>query len=69
MPNFGRVPRIGQIAIVVGVWIVQLIFSPIWLRDFHMGPFEWIWRALTYGTRPPFRRASADFQPIVSGRE
>ena len=69
MPNFGRVPRIGQIAIVIGVWIVQLIFSPIWLRDFHIGPFEWIWRALTYGTRPPFRRASADFQPIVSGRE
>jgi len=61
---FGRVPRIGQLAIVVGVWLVELFFSPIWLRYFHMGPFEWVWRSLTYGTLPPFRRgASADLQP------
>ncbi len=63
---FGRVPRIGQITIVVGVWLVQLFFSPIWLGYFHLGPFEWIWRALTYGTLPPFRRgASTDFQPAA----
>ena len=63
---FGRVPRIGQIAIVAGVWLVQLLFSPIWLRYFHMGPFEWLWRALTYGRLPPFRRwASAGFQPVA----
>lgn len=58
---FGRVSRTGQIAIVAGVWLVELYVSPIWLRHFHMGPFEWIWRALTYGTLPPFqRRASTD---------
>ena len=55
---FGRVPRAGQVAVVIGVWLLQLFVSPIWLRYFEMGPLEWIWRALTYGTAPPFRRVA-----------
>ena len=54
---FGTVERIGQIAIVAGIWIVQLILSPIWLSHFQYGPFEWLWRSLTYGSPQPFRRA------------
>lgn len=53
---FGRVERTGQIAIVVGVWIVQLILSPIWLRSFEFGPFEWLWRSLTYWRVQPMLR-------------
>jgi len=55
---FGRVDRVGQIAIVVGVWVVQLAISPIWLRNFHYGPLEWLWRSLTYWRPQPFRRVS-----------
>jgi uncharacterized protein len=53
---FGRIERLGQILIVLGVWAVQLLGSTLWLRWFHSGPLEWLWRSLTYGQRPPFRR-------------
>ena len=56
---YGSVDRVGQLAIVVGVWAVQLIASPLWLRRYRFGPAEWVWRSLTYGERPPFRRVPA----------
>lgn len=34
--------------VVVGVWIVQLLVSPLWLKFFRFGPVEWLWRSLTY---------------------
>ncbi len=52
---FGSVERTEQLAIVAGIWLVQLIASPIWLRHYRFGPMEWLWRSLTYGARPPFR--------------
>jgi uncharacterized protein len=42
--------------VVLAVWIVQLIVSPIWLRFFLFGPLEWAWRSLTYWKRQPFMR-------------
>lgn len=53
---FGSVPRVGQILIVFAIWALQLIVSPLWLRHYQMGPFEWVWRSLTYGAPAPFRR-------------
>ena len=37
------------VMIATGVWIMQALFSGIWLRYFQFGPLEWIWRMLTYG--------------------
>lgn len=49
--------RFHQLYFVVGaVWIFQLIFSSIWLRYFRFGPFEWVWRSLTYWKRQPMRK-------------
>ena len=56
---YGSVDRVGQLAIVLGVWAVQLTASPLWLRRYRFGPAEWMWRSLTYGERPPFRRVPA----------
>ena len=53
---FGRVERVGQIAIVAAIWVLQLAISPLWLRHFRFGPFEWMWRSLTYFRLQPFRR-------------
>jgi uncharacterized protein len=53
---YGQVERSGQVAIVVAVWVFQLVVSPIWLRHFMFGPLEWLWRSLTYWRRQPFRR-------------
>jgi len=56
---YGSVSRMEQLLVVLAVWVAQLVASPIWLRHFHFGPLEWLWRALTYGSRPPFRRVAA----------
>ena len=53
---FGSVDRLGQVGVVAGVWALQLVASPLWLRRFRFGPAEWAWRSLTYGARPPLRR-------------
>lgn len=45
---WGEVDRITLWAIVLAVWALQLIWSPLWLSRFQMGPLEWIWRRLSY---------------------
>jgi uncharacterized protein len=55
---FGRVSRVEQIGIVMGVWGLQIMIAPIWLQHFRFGPLEWAWRSLTYGRREPMRRAA-----------
>jgi uncharacterized protein len=42
--------------VVIAIWVVQLVVSPLWLRYFYYGPLEWVWRSLTYWRRQPFRR-------------
>ena len=54
---YGSVDRLGQIGVVAGVWIVQLIASPVWLQRYRFGPAEWVLRTLTYGQRQTLRRA------------
>lgn len=31
-----------------GITVVQILFSRFWLRYFHYGPLEWLWRSGTY---------------------
>lgn len=38
---------------VGAVWMVCVLFSVIWLRFFRIGPFEWLWRSLTYWEMQP----------------
>ena len=56
---FGSVDRVGQLGVVAGVWALQLVASPLWLRRFRFGPAAWAWRSLTYGARQPLRRTPA----------
>ena len=46
--------------VVAAIWVFQLIFSSIWLRYFRFGPFEWVWRSLTYWKKQPMRVRSTD---------
>jgi uncharacterized protein len=41
--------------VVAAVWVFQMIFSVIWLKYFRFGPFEWVWRSLTYWKKQPMR--------------
>ena len=35
------------------IWIIELAWSPAWLRRFRFGPAEWLWRSLTYWKLQP----------------
>jgi uncharacterized protein len=57
--GFGMIGKLQRYEIyyVVGVvWLVEIIWSHIWLRYFKFGPLEWIWRSLTYWKWQPLRR-------------
>jgi uncharacterized protein len=44
----GSFDRKGVYFFMLIVWIVQIIWSHLWLRYFRYGPLEWCWRSLTY---------------------
>ena len=53
---YGQFERYQIYLIVLAVWTVQIIWSHIWLRYFQYGPFEWIWRQLTYWKKLPLKK-------------
>ncbi len=55
----GRVDHLQQIYITLAIWTVQLCVSPLWLKRYHIGPAEWLWRSLTIGDWQCFRRPAA----------
>lgn len=61
---FQKIERPGQILIVVIIWIIQLIVSPIWLKYFRFGPMEWLWRSFTYFKWQPFKNLSVKGQLV-----
>jgi uncharacterized protein len=52
---YGSVERVGQAMIVIAVWAFLLWFCPFWLKRFRFGPFEWLWRSLTYWKVQPIK--------------
>lgn len=53
---FGTMGYAALVPVVVAIWIGQLLFSTLWLRGFRYGPFEWVWRSLSYGRRVALRK-------------
>ena len=52
---YGKLEYYQLMYVVFGVWVVNLVISPLWLKRFAFGPLEWLWRSLTYGTLQPMR--------------
>lgn len=53
---YGDLDRSAQGVAVLLLWIFQIAFSTIWLNFFQYGPFEWLWRSLSYGRLQAIRR-------------
>lgn len=53
---YGKLQRYEIYFVVGAVWVIEVIWSHIWLRYFRFGPLEWLWRSLTYWKRQPLRR-------------
>jgi len=67
---YGRVgPAMGLIPTFI-IYGAQIPFSVWWLKQFRFGPMEWLWRGMTYGKLPAFRKAVApegEWQAAVGG--
>jgi len=50
--------RTTQVGIALGLCALQIGLSHWWLARYQYGPVEWVWRALTYLSRPPMRMKS-----------
>lgn len=53
---FGKLQRHEVYYVVAAIWLIQIIYSHLWLRYFRFGPFEWAWRSLTYWKMQPMRK-------------
>ena len=53
---FSQFERYEQVAVIVGIWLIQLGWSKPWLDSFQFGPLEWLWRSLTYMKFQPMRK-------------
>lgn len=53
---FGKLERYEMYYVVAAVWILEIIWSHIWLRYYRFGPLEWLWRSLTYWKKQPLRK-------------
>lgn len=53
---YGRLEFYQIYYVVLAIWVLQLLLSPVWLRAYWFGPLEWLWRSLTYWRLQPMRR-------------
>ncbi|CAH0233410.1 hypothetical protein WB66_07555 [bacteria symbiont BFo1 of Frankliniella occidentalis] len=44
---FNQLDRLQLLMLVPAIWLINLLFSTLWLRVFRQGPMEWLWRRLT----------------------
>ncbi|WP_394844722.1 DUF418 domain-containing protein [Pendulispora brunnea] len=60
--GLGLIGQVGYtVPALMGIsfYALQCVVSTYWLRHFRFGPFEWVWRCLTYGRWQPMRLATA----------
>ncbi len=50
LAQFNQWSRFELLGIVLGVWVVQIVLSAIWLQNYQQGPLEYLWRKLTYSS-------------------
>lgn len=61
--QFAHLERAELYWVVLGMWGINLAWSPLWLRHFRYGPAEWAWRSLTYWQIQPIRQTSEQSSP------
>ena len=63
---YGYVEYYKLYYVVVAMWLLNLVFSTLWLRFFYFGPVEWAWRSLTYWKRQPMRLHPKTLDPSLA---
>ncbi|MFP4025195.1 MAG: DUF418 domain-containing protein [Thiohalospira sp.] len=52
---YGQVNIWQGIILTFVIFILQIFFSRFWLNRYYYGPFEWLWRSLTYNKIQKFK--------------
>ncbi len=56
---FGEINVFQGVLLTIVIFAAQVLLSNVWLRYFRYGPFEWVWRSLTYMKRQPIKIRNA----------
>jgi len=63
---FGSIDRFRLLFVVWGIWSIQLVVSPLWMKRFRYGPLEWLWRSLSYMAIQPIRKVNLKIESAKS---
>lgn len=55
MGYFGLLQFYQLYFVVAEIWLLQVVFSVVWLRFYHFGPFEWLWHSLICWHKQPIQ--------------
>lgn len=68
--KFGWLQRYEIYYVVATIWLIEIVWSNIWLKYFRFGPLEWLWRSLTYWEIQPLKRKAevpaAIAEPVIA---
>ena len=59
MSFFGELTFYQLYFILIEIWIIQIVFSIVWLKFFQYGPAEWLWRSLVLWQRQPMQQSES----------
>ncbi|MEO5967866.1 MAG: DUF418 domain-containing protein, partial [Ferruginibacter sp.] len=57
--GLGYMEQVGPVYFTlfgIAVFILQVLFSTLWLKYFNYGPLEWLWRSATYRKIQPMKK-------------
>lgn len=60
--GFGLLGKLGvaaSVGLAIAFFVVQVLLARWWMQRFNLGPFEWLWRSLTYFRLQPNARPDA----------
>ncbi len=46
---YGKLSPVVGAMVAIFIFVAQIVVSRFWMKRFRFGPFEWLWRSLTYG--------------------
>ena len=58
--GLGYMEQVGPVYFTIfgiGVFIIQIFLSTLWLKYFNYGPVEWLWRSATYKKWQTFKKS------------
>ncbi len=60
--QYNRMGPLSGVLLGLGFFTLQMALAPWWLKRFHFGPVEWLWRSITYLRWQPFRKRMIEAQ-------